>query len=286
MPRFEPHPARRPAVVAGASSGIGAATATELAARGFWWPWAPAGWTGARNSPPESRAGGGEAVALPLDVTDPDSVRTFIDRAGAELGDIEVLVAGAGDTFRSAPRDRDRGLRGPTPDPSDRGQPAGHRGPSRNGGPAARRCGLHRLRRRPAPAPAHGRLRRRESRTAGDGDQPADGTRGYQVRAAIVHPGRPRPGWAGACRRRPSPRPWRIGRSGDKPATPTSCEQPTWPGPSRSSCRARAGVCRLDGDPARGTAVRRARPAPGTEASGGAMSGARPGGPASVRRRR
>lgn len=31
MPRFEPHPARRTTVVAGASSGIGAATATELA---------------------------------------------------------------------------------------------------------------------------------------------------------------------------------------------------------------------------------------------------------------
>src|SRR6476661_1737206 len=31
MPRFEPLPERRPAIVAGASSGIGAATATELA---------------------------------------------------------------------------------------------------------------------------------------------------------------------------------------------------------------------------------------------------------------
>ena len=35
MPRFEPHPARRPAIVAGASSGIGAATAVEMAAHGF-----------------------------------------------------------------------------------------------------------------------------------------------------------------------------------------------------------------------------------------------------------
>jgi hypothetical protein len=35
MPRFDPHPARRPTLIAGASSGIGAATATELAARGF-----------------------------------------------------------------------------------------------------------------------------------------------------------------------------------------------------------------------------------------------------------
>ncbi len=35
MPRFEPLPERRPALVAGASSGIGAATAIELAAHGF-----------------------------------------------------------------------------------------------------------------------------------------------------------------------------------------------------------------------------------------------------------
>ena len=35
MPRFEPLPERRPAIVAGASSGIGEATAIELAAHGF-----------------------------------------------------------------------------------------------------------------------------------------------------------------------------------------------------------------------------------------------------------
>jgi len=34
MPRFDPHPARRPALIAGASSGIGAATAVALAALG------------------------------------------------------------------------------------------------------------------------------------------------------------------------------------------------------------------------------------------------------------
>ncbi|WP_280346328.1 SDR family NAD(P)-dependent oxidoreductase, partial [Nocardia neocaledoniensis] len=34
MPRFEPNPERRPALVAGASSGIGAATAVALAALG------------------------------------------------------------------------------------------------------------------------------------------------------------------------------------------------------------------------------------------------------------
>lgn len=34
MPRFDPHPARRAAVVTGASSGIGQATALTLAANG------------------------------------------------------------------------------------------------------------------------------------------------------------------------------------------------------------------------------------------------------------
>jgi NAD(P)-dependent dehydrogenase (short-subunit alcohol dehydrogenase family) len=99
MPRFEPHPARRPAIVAGASSGIGAATATELAGRGF--PVA----LGARRVEKcqelvyQIRAQGGEAVALPLDVTEPESVKGFVHRATEQLGDIELLVTGAGDTF-------------------------------------------------------------------------------------------------------------------------------------------------------------------------------------------
>ncbi len=99
MPRFDPHPARRPAIVAGASSGIGAATATQLAARGF--PVA----LGARRVDKCQElvdaivANGGQAVALPLDVTDRDSVQEFVTNATQELGDIEVLVAGAGDTF-------------------------------------------------------------------------------------------------------------------------------------------------------------------------------------------
>jgi len=98
MPRFDPHPQRRPALIAGASSGIGAATAAELAARGF--PVA----LGARRVhrceelAEKIRNDGGEAVALPLDVTDPESVRQFVHRAEEVLGEIEVLVAGAGET--------------------------------------------------------------------------------------------------------------------------------------------------------------------------------------------
>lgn len=99
MSQFAPHPARRPTLIAGASSGIGAATAAELAARGF-----PVALGARRLDMCEEvaariRADGGEAVALPLDVTDPASVTRFAEQAAEALGDIEVLVAGAGDTF-------------------------------------------------------------------------------------------------------------------------------------------------------------------------------------------
>lgn len=99
MPRFSPLPDRRPAVVAGASSGIGAATAIELAGRGF--PVA----LGARRVEKldelvaQIRSDGGEAVAFHLDVTDPDSVKSFVSQTVDALGEIEVMVAGAGDTF-------------------------------------------------------------------------------------------------------------------------------------------------------------------------------------------
>lgn len=99
MPRFAPLPERRPAIVAGASAGIGEATALELAARGF--PVA----LGARRVEKlddlvaKIRADGGEAVGFHLDVTDPDSVKSFVTQSVEALGEIEVLVAGAGDTY-------------------------------------------------------------------------------------------------------------------------------------------------------------------------------------------
>ncbi|MFB1294717.1 SDR family oxidoreductase [Mycobacterium sp. pW049] len=99
MPRFEPLPDRRTALVAGASSGIGEATAIRLARNGF--PVA----LGARRVEKldeivgKIRADGGEAIAVHLDVTDPDSVKAAVEQTTSELGDIEVLVAGAGDTY-------------------------------------------------------------------------------------------------------------------------------------------------------------------------------------------
>lgn len=88
-------PSRRPAVVAGASSGIGAETARSLAAAGL--PVA----LGARRVDrceelaAEIRGDGGEAIAVQLDVTDDRSVADFAAKVSAELGDVEVVVSNA-----------------------------------------------------------------------------------------------------------------------------------------------------------------------------------------------
>src|SRR6202040_2562728 len=99
MPRFEPLPERRPAIVAGASSGIGEATAIELAAHGF--PVA----LGARRVEKlddivgKINAGSGEGVGFDLDVTDAISVKSFVAQSVDALGEIEVLVTGAGAAY-------------------------------------------------------------------------------------------------------------------------------------------------------------------------------------------
>lgn len=101
MPRFEPHPKRRPTIVSGASSGIGADTARKLAFHGH-----PVALGARRLEVCEQladtiRADGGEAFAHALDVGDPDSVKAFVAAATDALGDIEIVVSSAGD-LRSA----------------------------------------------------------------------------------------------------------------------------------------------------------------------------------------
>lgn len=96
MPRFPPHPERRAAVVTGASSGIGAAIAQVLAGAGH-----PVV-LGARRvdrleeAAAKVWANGGEALALPLDLTDDASIDAF-SAAAEKQGPIEIVVSNAGD---------------------------------------------------------------------------------------------------------------------------------------------------------------------------------------------
>ncbi|MBF4162236.1 SDR family oxidoreductase [Nocardioides acrostichi] len=88
-------PDRRPVVIAGASSGIGEATALTLAAGGY-----PVAVGARRVEKLEAlvstiREAGGEATAHALDVADDASVEEFAAKAIADLGDIEAVVSGA-----------------------------------------------------------------------------------------------------------------------------------------------------------------------------------------------
>lgn len=99
MPRFEPHPERRVAVVTGASSGHGLATARLLAAAGHPVVLAARRLDRLEAAAAEIVAAGGEAVGLALDLTDDASIDDFAEAAQEQLGPIEIVVSNAGDVL-------------------------------------------------------------------------------------------------------------------------------------------------------------------------------------------
>jgi NADP-dependent 3-hydroxy acid dehydrogenase YdfG len=78
------------AVITGASSGIGAATAIALGRHGYRIV------VGARRMDRLRRVAGEDGVALPLDVTDKDSVHDFVSEIERRFRRIDVLVNNAG----------------------------------------------------------------------------------------------------------------------------------------------------------------------------------------------
>src|SRR5215471_2387165 len=92
---------RRPvAVVTGASSGIGAATARALIKEGY----TVIG--GARRIDRVRRVVGESGVAMELDVTDESSVKRFVGDVGKRFGRIDVLVNNAGGALGFDPLER------------------------------------------------------------------------------------------------------------------------------------------------------------------------------------
>src|ERR1700704_5708852 len=255
MPRFDPLPDRRPAIVAGASSGIGAATGVELAPRGF--PVA----LGARRVDKcqelvdQIRSAGGEAIALPLDVTDADSVKGFVHRATDELGDIELLVACAGDTYfgrlHEISTDQFESQIQVHLIGANRLATAGlpRMGERQRGGVIFVGSDVA-LRQRPHMG-AYGAAKAALTAMVTNLQMELEGT---GVRASIVHPGPTKTsmGWSlpaesiGPARGASLPTRvcgrWRTGRKGAGPATTTSCARRIWRVPSRSSPRRRAAV--------------------------------------------
>ncbi|HXQ61301.1 MAG TPA: SDR family oxidoreductase [Acidimicrobiales bacterium] len=96
MSRSIAHPERRPAVVTGASSGIGLATARALAARGHPVVLGARRLGRCEEAVREIDAQGGEAHAIALDLGDLGSIASFVERAEAAVGGIDVLVSSAG----------------------------------------------------------------------------------------------------------------------------------------------------------------------------------------------
>src|SRR3954447_4659013 len=88
--------ADRVAVITGASSGIGEATARKLAGEGYAVALAARREDRINELCDAIAADGGKALAVPTDVGDEASARSLIETTKSELGRIDVLVNNAG----------------------------------------------------------------------------------------------------------------------------------------------------------------------------------------------
>jgi 3-oxoacyl-[acyl-carrier protein] reductase len=85
------------ALVTGASKGIGAEIARELASRGAAVAVNYSGSkAGADKVVAEIKAAGGDAIAVQANLADPDSIGPLVNKVAKELGPIDVLVNNAG----------------------------------------------------------------------------------------------------------------------------------------------------------------------------------------------
>jgi clavulanate-9-aldehyde reducatase len=86
----------RVAVVTGASSGIGEATALALAGEGYAVALAARRAERINELAERINGDGGKALAVPTDVSDADSARALIETSKSELGSVDVLINNAG----------------------------------------------------------------------------------------------------------------------------------------------------------------------------------------------
>lgn len=93
---MSPAAGRRVALVTGASRGIGAATAVELARTGHDLVLAARTPKGLHDTAEEVRAAGGSAQVVACDVIDPGALTDLVAAVGAEQGRLDVLVNNAG----------------------------------------------------------------------------------------------------------------------------------------------------------------------------------------------
>jgi len=86
----------RVAVVTGSAAGMGLSIAQRLAGRGDRVALLDRDGEAAQRAAEEIRAGGGEAIAAPVDVADRAAVDEALQKVRSDLGPIEILVTSAG----------------------------------------------------------------------------------------------------------------------------------------------------------------------------------------------